>query len=88
MRLKDNALIKLVEKLNDSEMLWLFLSALVSADNLNNEHDCEGNLLVINRIRENIDYINIDEETKQKLLKYVNEADEIINNDLAKFKAN
>ena len=79
---------ELLEKLHSCNMLWLFLGANISADHLMSEHDCDGAMLIIRDIKNVIDDTNIDDDTKEKIKHYLDESEQIINDELSKFKTN
>lgn len=81
---------ELIEKLHKDDMLWFFMANLVSADVLNNEHDCESSLLIIREIEDCLkdETLDIDSETKDKLSDLLMKSKEIVEKEYSRFKPN
>lgn len=72
----------------ESDVRYLYLVTLISADTLLTIEDCEKSLEKLNFIKTNIDLIETDDNTKKETIKYVNKALKIVKRDLKKFKNN
>lgn len=72
----------------ESDVRYLYLVTLISADTLLSVEDCEKSLEKLNFIKTNIDLIETDDDTKKETIKYVNKALKIVKRDLKEFKNN
>lgn len=81
---------ELIEKLHKENMLWFFMANLISAEALQNEHDCESSLLIIGEIEDCLkdETLDIDSETKDKLSDLLMKSKEIVENEYSRFKLN
>ena len=72
-----------IEKILNSDMRYLYLALLISADSLNSKESCEDSLSILNFINDNIDNINVN--NIDELKEFVKNGLEIVNRDLKFF---
>lgn len=72
----------------ESDVRYLYLVSLVSADTLLTIEDCEKSLEKLNFLKTNIDLIETDDYAKKETIKYVNKALKIVKRDLKEFNKN
>lgn len=81
---------ELIEKLYKEDMLWFFLANLISDSALNNEHDCESTLYIIDSFNEclgDADLV-VNTQTKEKLNDLLKQSKEVVVKEYARFKLN
>ena len=70
----------------ESNMRYLFLASLISADSLVNAEACEDSIKHINFILKNIDLFDLKVELKKEVVKFLKDGLKIAKRDLSGFK--
>lgn len=79
---------ELLNKFKDNGLVWYYLGALVSADNLLTVEDCDRAIVLLNDTIKAIPETDFSEEDKDKLIKYCNDSIEICESDKKEFLKN
>lgn len=66
----------------------MFFASLVSADCLTNKHSCEETINVANFILTNIDLFVLEDDIREKIIKYSKDAIEIAKQDMKEYENN
>lgn len=72
--------------LHNEQFRYLYLVGLISSDTNITVDECNDNLNNLNYIKDNIDSLNLNNEVKNEVVKFVNDGIEILNNDLKNLK--
>jgi hypothetical protein len=72
--------------LQNEQFRYLYLVGLISSDTNITVDECNENLNNLNYIKDNIDSLNLNNEVKNEVVKFVNDGIEILNNDLKNLK--
>lgn len=78
-----------IEKLQgilSSDLVWLYLGSLISADVLISKEKCVESLEKLNFIKDNIDKLELPEERKNTILTYSIKGIDIVNQDLKNYE--
>jgi hypothetical protein len=78
-----------IEKLQgilSSDLVWLYLGSLISADVLDSKERCVESLDKLNFIKDNIDKLELSEEIRNKILDYSIKGIDIVNQDLKEYE--
>ena len=78
-----------IEKLQgilSSDLVWLYLGSLISADVLDSKEKCVESLDKLNFIKDNIDKLELSEEIRNKILDYSIKGIDIVNQDLKEYE--
>lgn len=78
-----------IEKLQgilSSDLVWLYLGSLISADVLISKEKCVESLEKLNFIKDNIDKLELSEERKNTILTYSIKGIDIVNQDLKEYE--
>lgn len=78
-----------VEKLQEilsSNLVWLYLGSLISADVLISKEKCIESLEKLNFIKDNIDKLELSEEIRNKIIDYSIKGIDIVNQDLKEYE--
>lgn len=78
-----------IEKLQEilsSNLVWLYLGSLISADVLISKEKCIESLEKLNFIKNNIDKLELLEEIKNSILAYSIKGIDIVNQDLKEYE--
>jgi hypothetical protein len=78
-----------IEKLQEilsSDLVWLYLGSLISADVLISKEKCIESLEKLNFIKDNIDKLELSEEIRNKILDYSIKGIDIVNQDLKEYE--
>ena len=70
---------------NDDSIRYIFLGSLISSDNIVDMESSDSSLNNLLFIKTHIDLFDINDEIRQKVLKYVDDSIDIINNDKKQF---
>lgn len=77
-----------IEKLQEilsSDLVWLYLGSLISADVLTSKEKCVESLEKLNFIKNNIDKLELSEEIRNKIIDYSIKGIDIVNQDLKEY---
>jgi hypothetical protein len=72
---------EIISKVLNSENRYLFLVSLISSDNILNKDDAVESLELVNYINDNIDNFNLTDKIKSEVIKYINKAKDILENE-------
>lgn len=72
--------------LQNEQFRYLYLVGLISSDTNITVDECNENLNNLNYLKDNIDKLNLNNEIKNEVIKFVNDGIEILNNDLKNLK--
>lgn len=72
---------EIISKVLNSENRYLFLVSLISSDNILNKEDAIESLEIVNYINDNIDNFDLTSEIKYEVIKYINKAKDILENE-------
>lgn len=72
--------------LHNEQFRYLYLVGLISSDTNITVDECNENLNNLNYLKDNIDKLNLNNEVKNEVVKFVNDGIEILNNDLKNLK--
>ena len=72
---------EIISKVLNSENRYLFLVSLISSDSILNKEDAIESLEIVNYIINNIDNFNLTVEIKSEVIKYINKAKDILENE-------
>lgn len=72
---------EIISKILNSENRYLFLVSLISSDNILNKEDAVESLKLVNYINDNIDNFDLTGEIKSEVIKYINKAKDILENE-------
>jgi hypothetical protein len=72
--------------LQNEQFRYLYLVGLISSDTNITVDECNENLNNLNYLKDNIDSLNLNNEVKNEVVKFVNDGIEILNNDLKNLK--
>lgn len=78
-----------IEKLQgilSSDLVWLYLGSLISADVLISKEKCIESLEKLNFIKDNIDKLELPEERRNTILNYSIKGIDIVNQDLKEYE--
>lgn len=78
-----------IEKLQEilsSDLVWLYLGSLISADVLISKEKCIESLEKLNFIKDNIDKLELPEERRDVVLNYSIKGIDIVNQDLKEYE--
>ena len=79
-------IIKYNAVFNSLDSKYMFLVSLVNANVLLDKEDCEKSKEVNNFIKQNVDLFDVDEKTKEEIIRYVDSALEMINKELLNYE--
>lgn len=74
--------IKKLQGILSSDLVWLYLASLISADVLDSKEKCVESLDKLNFIKDNIDKLELSEEIRNKIIDYSIKGIDIVNQDL------
>ena len=69
-----------------SDLVWLYLGSLISADVLISKEKCVKSLEKLNFIKDNIDKLELPEERKNTIKNYSIKGIDIVNQDLKEYE--
>lgn len=72
---------EIISKVLNSENRYFFLVSLISSDNILNKEDAIESLEIVNYINDNIDNFDLTSEIKSEVIKYINKAKDILENE-------
>lgn len=72
---------EIISKVLNSENRHFFLVSLISSDNILNKEDAIESLEIVNYINDNIDNFNLTSKIKSEVIKYINKAKDILENE-------
>lgn len=72
--------------LKNDQFRYLYLAGLISSDTNITINECNENLNNLNYLKDNIDKLNLNNEVKDEVVKFVNDGIKILNNDLKNLK--
>lgn len=72
---------EIISKVLNSENRHFFLASLISSDNILNKEDAIESLEIVNYINDNIDNFNLTSKIKSEVIKYINKAKDILENE-------
>lgn len=72
---------EIISKVLNSENRHFFLVSLISSDNILNKEDAIESLEIVNYIINNIDNFNLTSKIKSEVIKYINKAKDILENE-------
>lgn len=72
---------EIISKVLNSENRYFFLASLISSDSILNKEDVIESLEIVNYIINNIDNFNLTVEIKSEVIKYINKAKDILENE-------
>ena len=78
-----------IEKLQEilsSDLVWLYLGSLISADVLISKEKCMESLEKLNFIKDNIDRLELPEERRNTIKNYSIKGIDIVNQDLKEYE--
>ena len=78
----------LLNTLNESGMVWFYITALVSADSILTVEDCDRSIDLLQQTIEALPETNIDKEEQDKIREYCFDGIEICENDKKNFLKN
>jgi hypothetical protein len=76
---------EIISKVLNSENRYLFLVSLISSDSILNKEDAIESLEIVNYINDNIDNFDLTSEIKSEVIKYINKAKDILENECKRF---
>lgn len=81
---------ELLEKAVENGTIWLIIGSLISSDNLVSKEDCEKSLAIVKDMQMTMleGDLKMDAPTYNKIMKYLDEAEDIITGDMNKLKGN
>jgi hypothetical protein len=77
--------IKKLQGILSSDLVWLYLASLISADVLDSKEKCVESLDKLNFIKDNIDKLELSEEIRNKIIDYSIKGIDIVNKDLKEY---
>lgn len=80
------SLQRIEEILANDQIRYLYLVSLFSSDNVYDTQTAVDSLKKLQRLKNVIDYLNLEEGIRNEVKKYVDEGIGIVNNDLKSFK--
>ena len=78
--------IKKLQGILSSDLVWLYLGSLISADVLISKEKCIESLEKLNFIKDNIDKLELPEEKRDTVLNYSIKGIDIVNQDLKEYE--
>ena len=81
-------MVKLLNKLKENGMIWLYLGSLISADSLLCPEDCERAIKLLNDTINAIPETDFTDEDKEKILEHCRNGIEICEADKKEFLKN
>lgn len=72
--------------LKNDQFRYLYLAGLISSDTNITIDECNENLNNLNYLKDNIDKLDLINEVKNEVVKFVNDGIKILNNDLKNLK--
>jgi hypothetical protein len=76
---------EIISKVLNSENKYLFLTSLISSDNILNKEDAIESLEIVKYINDNIDNLDLTSEIKSGVIRYMNKAKKILDKDIKRF---
>ena len=77
---------RIEEILTNGQLRYLYLVSLFSSDNVYDTQTAVDSMKKLHRLKNSIDYLNLEEGIRNEVKKYVDEGIDIVNNDLKNFK--
>ncbi len=77
---------EMLKKLIEEKMIYFFLGSLISSDNLNNENDYNKSIKILNDTR--VALIDLDDESKEKYIQYIDDELKLLKKELSNLKKN
>jgi len=81
-------MVKLLNKLKENGLIWLYLGSLISSDNLLCPDDCDRTISLLNDTINAIPETDFTDEDKEKILEYCRNGIEICESDKKEFFKN
>jgi hypothetical protein len=79
---------ELLNKLKENGMIWHYLGALISADNLSNVEDCDRSIMLLNDTIKAMPETEFSDDEIKKIIQYCKDGIEICEHDKKLFLTN